>query len=64
MGVANLIESRIPKKILSVSSSYERYSGDLKFDPPSAFLWIFWHGRIVSDQVHNISYIDIFSSSK
>ena len=31
-----------------------------------AFRWLFWHGRIVSDQVqviNKISYLDIFSSS-
>ena len=32
----------------------QKYSGNFQFDPPGAFRCIYWHGRIVSDQVQVI----------
>jgi hypothetical protein len=52
-----LVENRIPKKfsvsifILISFQALFRVFWKLKVSPPGAFRWIFWHGRIVSDQV-------------
>jgi hypothetical protein len=39
----NIVSSPI-RGILEIKKS-------MKFDPPGVFRWIFWHERIVSDQV-------------
>jgi hypothetical protein len=56
MPSGNLVEIRIPKKFPVCSSSKSRFKpikGILEILnlTPGAFRWIFWHGRIVSDQV-------------